>query len=74
MKKLLTLSLLAISLSQFKKGKYNGQGVFAENTGDKFNGEWKLGIKNGKGQLTLANGDKYNERWENGELISSQPI
>ena len=46
-------------------GKLEGMGIWEDEIGDKYIGEWKNDLKDGKGTYTWINGDKYVGEFKN---------
>jgi len=40
-------------------------GLFEQENGDKYEGDWKDDLKNGKGVIYYANGEIYDGEWKN---------
>ena len=51
-------------LGDFRKGAYNGQGLFAFSDGSRYLGQWKNGLFHGSGILFGRNGENQVEEGE----------
>ena len=54
-------------VGEFKKGKYDGQGIYTYWFGDKYIGEYIDGKRHGQGTYTFDDGDKYVGEWKKGK-------
>ena len=54
---------ILVSLSML--WQMHGQGVYAFQNGNHYEGQWVCDVKEGKGTMTYVNGEKYEGEWKN---------
>jgi len=61
-------SIVAQYRGEMVNGRAHGHGIFVDQTGLRYDGEWISGLMEGEGQLLLPNGDVYRGGFKAGRL------